>query len=252
MRVAADFREHARGALSGRWGGAVIATFIAGILGADIFLGGSFGLSGILKYSTQNNQTGNTWPDASGSFYVSDLGTYLLYFIGLFTAVIGLAFVVQIVRFVVGSFVSLGLIQYNLNLIDGKEVTLGQIFSKSSLLVKAILLRIRMAIFLFLWSLLLIIPGIIKSYAYSMSGFLLTENPEMRPKEAMEISQKMMKGNKWRLFCLQISFIGWYLLSLLTCGIGLLWLDPYYNAAITAFYDEISRVSFDRESEIVG
>ena len=57
----------------------------------------------------------------------------------------------------------------------------------------------------------------------------------------MEVSMQMMKGNKWRLFCLQLSFIGWAILCVLTLGIGYLWLNPYMNAAIAAFYDEVSR-----------
>ena len=63
----------------------------------------------------------------------------------------------------------------------------------------------------------------------------------MSAKEAMEVSMQMMKGNKWRLFCLQLSFIGWAILCVLTLGIGYLWLNPYMNAAIAAFYDEVSR-----------
>ena len=132
-------------------------------------------------------------------------------------------------------------LQYNLDLIDGKDVEFGQIFSKASMFGKAFWLRLRMGIFTFLWTLLLIIPGIIKSYAYSMSGFILAENSEMTAKEAMKVSEKMMAGNKWRLFCLQFSFIGWQLLCILSLGIGFLWLTPYMNAATAAFYDEISR-----------
>ena len=152
--------------------------------------------------------------------------------------------VVGLVQFIVGGFVSLGLMQYNLDLIDGKEVTFGQIFSKSSLLGKALWLRLRTAIFTMLWSLLFIIPGIIKAYSYSMSGFIMAENPEMSAKEAMTVSIDMMKGNKWRLFCMEISFIGWGLLSVLTLGIGFLWLSPYMNAAYAAFYDDVSRNEF--------
>ena len=150
-----------------------------------------------------------------------------------------------LVQLFVGSFVSLGLIQYNLNLIDGKEVTVGQIFSKTSMFGKALWLRIRTALFVFLWTLLLIIPGIIMSYAYSMAGYIMTENPEMSAKEAMEVSKKMMQGNKWRLFCLQFSFIGWMILGSLTLGIGFLWINPYMNAAVTSFYDDISRETIE-------
>ena len=72
----------------------------------------------------------------------------------------------------------------------------------------------------------------------------MAENPEMSAKEAMTVSIDMMKGNKWRLFCMEISFIGWGLLSVLTLGIGFLWLSPYMNAAYAAFYDDVSRNEF--------
>lgn len=69
----------------------------------------------------------------------------------------------------------------------------------------------------------------------------MSENPEISAKEAMEMSMKMMDGNKFRLFCLRLSFIGWMLLGILTFGIGFLWIIPYMNAATAAFYDEVSR-----------
>ena len=74
-----------------------------------------------------------------------------------------------------------------------------------------------------------------------MSNFIMAENPEMSAKEAMEVSMEMMRGNKWRLFCLELSFIGWGILCLFTLGIGYLWLNPYINASLAAFYDDVSR-----------
>ncbi|MBQ9155707.1 MAG: DUF975 family protein [Eubacterium sp.] len=156
-------------------------------------------------------------------------------------AVASVVAVIGLIQFIVGAFVSLGLIQFNMNLIDGRQARFGDIFSKTSMLGKALWLRIRIAIFTFLWTLLLIVPGIIKSFAYSMAGFIMAENPEIDAKEAMEVSMAMMQGNKWRLFCLNLSFIGWGFLCLLTFGIGFFWLSPYTNAATAAFYDEVSR-----------
>src|SRR5690554_2970611 len=91
-------------------------------------------------------------------------------------------------------------------------------------------------VFVFLWSLLLVIPGIIKSYAYSMTKYILADNPELDGYEAMKQSEHLMIGHKWRLFCLQFSFIGWAILSLFTFGIGYFFLVPYITAAETAFY----------------
>jgi uncharacterized membrane protein len=92
----------------------------------------------------------------------------------------------------------------------------------------------------FLWSLLFFIPGIIAVYNYAMTGYILAENPHMAASDALRYSKDMMYGNRWRLFCLEISFIGWDLLNIFTLGIGTLWLRPYKQAAVTAFYREVS------------
>ena len=87
-----------------------------------------------------------------------------------------------------------------------------------------------------LWSLLLIVPGIIKFYAYAMTPYILIDNPELSANQAINLSCKMMKGHKFDLFFLQLSFIGWGILSVFTGGIGLLWLMPYMMSAQAAFY----------------
>ena len=115
------------------------------------------------------------------------------------------------------------------NLFDGFRKGLG------NNIVAGILVQL----FTFLWALLFIIPGIVKSYSYAMTYMILADNPDMAPTEAIKASQAMMKGNKWRLFCLDLSFIGWVFLSALTLGIGLFWLIPYQEAAYAAFYRDI-------------
>lgn len=87
--------------------------------------------------------------------------------------------------------------------------------------------------------LLLIIPGIMASYSYAMTGYILAEHPELTASEAIAQSKDMMAGNRWRLFCLQFSFIGWDILCALTLGIGNLALRPYRHAAEAAFYREL-------------
>ncbi len=96
-----------------------------------------------------------------------------------------------------------------------------------------------MVIFIALWSLLFLIPGIVKAYSYAMTPFILEENPELTAGEAIDRSRFMMRGHKFDLFWLQLSFIGWFFLSLLTAGIGLLWLEPYYRTSLAAFYEEV-------------
>ena len=95
------------------------------------------------------------------------------------------------------------------------------------------------AVYTFAWMLLLIIPGIIKSFAYALTPFILTDKPELSANEAIELSMKMMDGHKLDLFILYLSFIGWYLLSILTLCIGMLWVMPYMYTTMTAFYEDV-------------
>ncbi|WP_371261515.1 DUF975 family protein [Bacillus sp. MUM 116] len=104
---------------------------------------------------------------------------------------------------------------------------------------KMIGVSILQGIFVFLWSLLLLIPGIIKSIAYSQTYFLLRDHPEYSVLEAITESRRRMNGYKWKYFLLGLSFIGWGILCLFTLGIGFLWLVPYVSTALAAFYNEI-------------
>ncbi len=98
---------------------------------------------------------------------------------------------------------------------------------------------ILMYVYTFLWTLLLFIPGIIKGYSYSMTSYVMVDNPELEYNAAIERSMAMMDGYKMKLFLLDLSFIGWALLSILTLGIGLLWLIPYMQQTNAAFYEEL-------------
>lgn len=88
-----------------------------------------------------------------------------------------------------------------------------------------------------LWSLLLVIPGIVKAYSYKLVPYILADNPDIGAKEAIDLSRNMMKGNKWKAFVLDLSFIGWYLLSVLTFGLlTVFYVNPYVNAADAELY----------------
>lgn len=105
------------------------------------------------------------------------------------------------------------------------------------------------SVYTFLWSLLLIVPGIIKSFSYALTPFILKDNPELKFNGAIEKSMDMMRGYKWKLFCLYLSFIGWALLCILTLGIGYLWLAPYMSQSFAHFYLEVKA---EYESRIVS
>ena len=94
-------------------------------------------------------------------------------------------------------------------------------------------------LFIALWSLLFIIPGIVKAFSYSMTPFILEEHPELSANEAIDHSRAMMKGHKFDLFWLILSFIGWGFLCLFTFGIGYLWLTPYMETSVASFYEDV-------------
>ncbi len=94
-------------------------------------------------------------------------------------------------------------------------------------------------IYIFLWALLFVIPGFIKAYAYSMSFYLRNKEPDITSSEVITRSKELMKGHKWKLFILDLSYIGWYLLSILTFGILALWVVPRHFTARTLLFNEI-------------
>ena len=106
-----------------------------------------------------------------------------------------------------------------------------------------------MNLFTFLWALLLIIPGIMKAFSYALTPYILLDEPELTARQAITRSCEIMQGRRWKLFCLYLSFIGWGILCLLTFGIGILWLVPYMNASVAAFYED-ARAEYEAENSI--
>lgn len=122
---------------------------------------------------------------------------------------------------------------------EGKEFNPGKLFKNYSQLKRVGGTILLMAIYTNLWSLLLYIPGIVKSMSYSQTVYVLRDNPGLSYNAAIERSMDMMYGYKMRYFKLQLSFIGWILLAALTCGIAFLWVYPYMQAANANFYEYV-------------
>ncbi len=234
MKLAADFRRIARDALSGRWWTAVLAGLVAALLGGTTSSSPDFNIniseSGTnASVSVGNFDLGSLDPESSAA---------LAGFLTVFTVVM---IVLALVFLFIGSVVQLGYCRFNLDLVDRqREPELNTLFSYFSHWRTAVAAGLLQTLYILAWSLLFIIPGIIAGYSYAMTGYILAENPYMAASDAIRYSKDMMYGNRWRLFCLEISFIGWDLLNIFTLGIGTLWLRPYKQAAITAFYREVS------------
>lgn len=112
----------------------------------------------------------------------------------------------------------------------------GDYFSGFKRFAQALGVSVVTSIFILLWTLLLIVPGIIKSFSYSQAMFIAHDNPDMTTLDCITKSREMMDGKKWRLFCLEISYIGWMLLVVLTLGILSFWVMPKYHMARYEFY----------------
>lgn len=100
-------------------------------------------------------------------------------------------------------------------------------------------------LWVWLWALLFVIPGIVKSYSYSMMFFIMAEYPKIGVRKAMQISKEMTRGYKGDLFVLDLSFVGWAILAAIPCGLGFLWLAPYMNMTKTNAYQYLKRSAIE-------
>lgn len=144
-----------------------------------------------------------------------------------------------VVGFIIVPALQLGLIVIYMGLARGKNAEIGDLFSRISLVGRALWLSIITGFFIFLWSLLFIIPGYVKTFAYSMAPYILAENPDLTAREALRRSKEMMVGHKGELFVLYLSFIGWFFLCMITLGLAGIYVGPYINATVLNFYNSI-------------
>lgn len=232
-----SIRERARNALKGNWGTAIIAALVASVFGADG--GGGVNLNFNFEESDFESLQGTEFENLGEQIelLLEQHGTAILTF---FAGFLTFGLIMSAVMFCLGSIVSIGYQKFNLDLIDGKMSGVGTLFTYFKHWKNAILTNLLSTLYIFLWSLLCVIPGIIAGYKYAMVPFILAENPDLRPQEALDRSADMMNGHKMELFCLYFSFIGWHLLCILSCGIGYIWLTPYINASVADFYREVS------------
>ncbi|MCE5189850.1 MAG: DUF975 family protein [Eubacteriales bacterium] len=231
MRNAKEFRDTAWNILRGRYWWAVLAALIAGILG------GTAGQPSVtFNFNPEDLQHVKNFFSGMHADTVNAIFDALK---GVLLAAAGYAFTYGIAFFIVGSAIELGYDLLNVSFYQSTDrPKIETVFSRFSIFGNALLLRFLMFLKTFLWTLLFIVPGIVAAFRYALAPYILAEHPELSATEAIERSKQLMLGHKGRLFCLEFSFIGWYLLSALTGGIGIVFLTPYVKAAVTAFYLE--------------
>ncbi len=171
------------------------------------------------------------------------LGILLVIFL-IVIAIEGVANLIPVVGIYISGIIIAPAFTLSLNMIylaitKSQGVQVGDAFKGFDKMGKAIWLHILINFFTFLWSLLFIIPGIIKSYSYSMAFWILAENPELTAREALAKSKEITEGHKFDIFVLHLSFIGWALLTGITFGLAGIYVIPYMNTTLANYYNTI-------------
>ena len=245
MFYAADYRRLARENLRGNWWLSIAVVFMATLLGGTVG-----GTSFFIKI-----------PETLLPL-IKEHVPGLIPLAALSPIILSGLFLVQII---LGGAVALGNAQYHLNQYDKKPLTFKTLFSKFDQFGASLCLNLLTGLYSILWGLVpmiigfiigllldlmnpwyglllvivFLIPFAVACYSYSMSFYIMTEYPEMGANKAIRASRDLMRGRKWELFCLTFSFIGWHILTMLTLGIGNLFLGPYISSAYAAFYRQI-------------
>ncbi|EEK76082.1 DUF975 family protein [Bacillus cereus] len=210
-----DLKGEALDSLEGKWGLAVGATLLISILITAFSFSIDWGFSSVLD-----------WQET------------------------GVSLIINTLTFLVSGPLTLGGYYLALNIIREKQASIGNIFvwfTGGKRFLKSFLVYLLVNLYLFLWTLLLIIPGIIKSFSYAMTYFIINDHPEYSLNQAITESRRMMDGHKMEYFLLCLSFIGWFILSCITLGIGFLWLIPYFYTTAAAFYEEIAEEYYEKK-----
>ena len=173
------------------------------------------------------------------------IGTFLIYTIILGAGGImyqnggGLSVMFNIVPLILGGPLMLGAAGFSLAISRGSEAKFEQLFDGFKDFTNAMFTYLLMLLFVILWTLLLIVPGIIAALSYSMTFYILSDNRSLKPREALDRSKEIMDGYKLKLFYLMLRFLLLAILCILTLGIGFLWYVPYYNVTMAKFYEDI-------------
>ena len=178
------------------------------------------------KAQLGNNLFGNLWLMALLTLFIQ-------------SAIMGIAANLYVAPLILAGPLGIGVALVFLKLVRGEnKVDLGDLFvSFSQRFGKDLLLGLMITIFTALWTMLFIVPGIVKSYAYSMAYFISLDNPDWDWRQCIDESNRITQGHKGELFVLDLSFIGWYIVGSLCLGVGALWVAPYHMTAKANYYE---------------
>jgi uncharacterized membrane protein len=211
LRNPSELKIAAKENLDGKWLIAIAVTVVAWLL-LDAFTSSNGG-NAAYKYIIENGNS--MWVRAEGSSFKN---------------------MMSIVSLILGGPVYFGVSSYFLKLARYETAEFNDMFTGFRLFKVNFVLHLLMLVFTTLWALLLIVPGIIAAIKYSMAFYILNDNPEIGAMEAIRRSKEMMEGHKMRFAEMWLSFFGWFLLGIITFGLGMIYAVPYYRAAKANFY----------------
>lgn len=192
-----------------------------------------------LKQQAKDQLRGR-WGGAIGAFFLVGL---VIVAISIFSAFIPFA---GFAALIVTGPLAVGLIIYSMALVNTTEkVDVSMAFKGFSIFSESVATYLWMVLWLLLWMLVFYIPVFIKAFSYSQCLFIIADNPRIGARQAMKISMRMTKGYKWKIFVMNLSFIGWALLCIFTLGIGYLWLEPYMQVTYTNMYYKLKALGIE-------
>lgn len=232
MWTRAQLKQNAKAALRGRYWMAFLVSLLTGLL-AGGSSGGVGGASGGLSGASSMNSGSGGDPSMFAEVF-ADNPALVVTLVIVVLVIMALAICYTIF---VANPILVGYRDYFMENRMGQP-GFGRLFSGFNKNYKNIVLTVFLKnLFIGLWSLLFIIPGIIKAYQYYFVEYIMAENPTIEWRRALDLSRQMTNGQKWNIFVLELSFLGWELLGALACGVGTLFVAPYISATMAELYE---------------
>lgn len=225
MLTSKELRVKAWNSLKGKYWRAFLVVLVMSLLASG-------GIS--LQTSSQTLTDALNLVDPSEMDAEMELGAAVVGTIAAVMAAVGMA-----ISLFVGNAADVGLAHYFVRNVETKPSFADAFYGFKVKYFRNIGTLLLVGIKLALWSLLLVVPGIIKSFEYAIIPYILADDAEITSREAFRKAKEMMMGNKWRLFKLNFSFFGWFVLCVVTCGVGTPFLLPYVSAANAEFYADL-------------
>lgn len=236
MLTRAEMKQRAKDAMSSASTHPVLVTLV--------FLVISFAITGIISFIMQMMSIGVSIGTSALDSNPAVIGGIL--------AVLPITIILSLVSFVINSILATGLTAYYIKTIRHQEAGMETLFAFFKFAVKIFCLYFMIQLFISLWSLLFFIPGIIATYRYAMAVYIYIDDPDKGILQCITESKLMMVGHKWEFFVLQISFILWGLLCLVTCGLAALYVAPYSGLTCAVYYDNLKYINAPQSAPFEG